>query len=244
MPHELSLISFVVPAHNEEALLARTLASIHAAAAAAHADYELIVADDASTDHTAQIAEEHAARVVRVALRQIGAVRNAGAREATGDVLVFVDADTVLPPETLAAALAALRAGAIGGGAGIAFDEPVPLWAHLTAATIMGCMRMRRWAAGCFVFVRREAFVAVGGFDEEVFVTEELILSQALKRQGRFVILRERVVTSARKAQRHGFGEIVSLAVRMAFGGRKALRRREGLELWYQRREEKPGGTA
>ena len=102
------MISFVVPAHNEEALLARTLASIHAAAAAVRADYELIVVDDASTDRTPEIATQHGARVVRVAARQISAVRNAGAREATGDVLVFVDADTILPPETLAAALAAL----------------------------------------------------------------------------------------------------------------------------------------
>jgi glycosyltransferase involved in cell wall biosynthesis len=237
------MISFVVPAHNEEALLARTLASIHVAAKAAGADYELIVVDDASTDCTAQIALEHGARVVRVAARQISAVRNAGAREATGDLLVFVDADTILPPETLAAALAALRAGAIGGGARIAFDEPVPLWAHLTAALIIGYMRLRRWAAGCFVFVRREAFVAVGGFDEEVFAAEELILSQALKQQGKFVILRERVVTSARKAQRYRAGEMLWLATKMACGGRKAIRRREGLELWYQRREEKPGKT-
>jgi len=232
------MITFVVPAHNEETLLARTLASIHAAAKTAGVDYELIVVDDASTDRTTEIATANGARVVPVAVRQISAVRNAGAREAKGDVLVFIDADTILPTETLAAAVSALKAGAIGGGGGIAFDEPVPLWAHITASMIMGCMRIRSWAAGCFVFVRRDAFAAVGGFDEEVFVTEELILSQALKQQGRFVILHERVVTSARKAQRYSFGEMLALACRMAFGGRKAIRRREGLELWYQRREE------
>ncbi len=98
-------------------------------------------------------------------------------------------------------------------------------------------MRLRRWAAGCFIFVRREAFATVGGFDEEVFVAEELILSQALKQQGRFVILRERVLTSARKAQHYGLGEMLVLTAKVAMGGRKAIRRREGLELWYQRRE-------
>jgi glycosyltransferase involved in cell wall biosynthesis len=233
------MISFVIPAHNEEPLLGRTLQSIHAAAQAAQADYEVIVVDDASTDRTPQVAAQHGARVVSVERRQISAVRNAGAREAAGDVLVFVDADTILPPDTLAAALAALAAGAVGGGARIAFDARVPLWATGAVALIGGFMRLRRWAAGCFIFVRREAFVAVGGFNEEVFVAEELILSQALKQQGRFVILRERVLTSARKAHHYGLGEMLVLTAKVALGGRRAIRRREGLELWYQRREKR-----
>ena len=72
------MISFIVPAHNEERYLGRTLHSIRAAAAALERPYEIIVVDDASTDGTAAVAESHGARLVQVHLRQISAVRNAG----------------------------------------------------------------------------------------------------------------------------------------------------------------------
>ena len=82
------MISFVVPAFNEETVLGRTLDSVHAAAAGSGHQYEVIVVDDASTDRTAEIARARGARVVAVAHRQIAAVRNAGARVATGDVII------------------------------------------------------------------------------------------------------------------------------------------------------------
>jgi len=67
------MISFIVPAHNEELLLARTLAAIHDAARGAAAEYEIIVVADASTDGTARIARENGAAVVSVNNRQISA---------------------------------------------------------------------------------------------------------------------------------------------------------------------------
>src|SRR5687767_8100970 len=115
--HE-SMISFIIPAYNEEALLARTLETLKESARSAldGLDHEIIVVDDASTDRTAQIAREAGARVITVEHRQIAATRNAGARSAQGDVFIFVDADTLVPASTLRAALEALRHGAIGGG--------------------------------------------------------------------------------------------------------------------------------
>jgi glycosyltransferase involved in cell wall biosynthesis len=110
------VISFIIPAHNEEALLGRTLAALHAAAGALREAYEIVVADDASTDHTAAVAQEHGARVVAVNRRQIAAARNAGARAATGDLLFFVDADTTATRKAVRAAVRALRGGAVGGG--------------------------------------------------------------------------------------------------------------------------------
>jgi glycosyltransferase involved in cell wall biosynthesis len=76
------MLAFVIPAHNEEQLIARTLESIHRAARAVGQPYEVFVVDDASTDRTAEIARDCAAQVVAIGRRQIAAARNAGARGA------------------------------------------------------------------------------------------------------------------------------------------------------------------
>src|SRR5947209_1834242 len=110
------MISFIVPAHNEELLLARTLAAIHDAAREAAAEYEVIVVVDASTDGTARIARENGAAAVCVNNRQISATRNAGARHSRGDLLIFVDADTLATADAVQGAVAAVGNGAVGGG--------------------------------------------------------------------------------------------------------------------------------
>jgi hypothetical protein len=88
--------------------------------------------------------------------------------------------------------------------------------------------------------VRRDAFDAVGGFDETYFVGEEIILSSALKRRGRFVILRQTVSTSARKVHLYGKLETLLMVVRMALLGQESWRRRKGLDMWYDRRGQPP----
>lgn len=229
------MLSFIVPAQNEAELLPATLASIRSAASSTGESFELLVVDDASTDGTAEIARAAGAHVVSVNLRQIAAVRNAGARLATGEILVFLDADTILPGETLRAALAALASGAIGGGARLAFEGLTALWARWLPPLLNPIGQRLRWAPGCFFFVRREAFDAVGGFDERYFAAEEIVLSRALKRQGRFVIVDAPVRTSGRKGTNAVLLKTVWLLLRMLVGGGKVLQRREGLEIWYSR---------
>src|SRR5688572_9027773 len=99
------MLSFVVPAHNEARYIAACVRSIHAACSPLALDYEIVVANDASTDDTAAIARAEGARVIEVSLRHIAAVRNAGARETRGERLVFVDADSEVDVETIRAAL-------------------------------------------------------------------------------------------------------------------------------------------
>jgi glycosyltransferase involved in cell wall biosynthesis len=234
------MLSFVIPAYNEEALLGRTLAALGAAAPAGGVPFEVVVADDASTDHTAAIAREHGARVVAVQHRQIAATRNAGARAASGDWLVFVDADTVVTPEAVRAAVSALRAGAAGGGCALRFDGRLPLYARLPVAAVNPLYRLLGLASGCFLFCTRAAFEAAGGFDERLYGAEEAALSRALRRHGRFVVLREGVTTSGRKLRTHGAGEIFGLLARLAVSGPRALRRRDGLDLWYGPRRPDP----
>lgn len=238
-------LSFVIPAHNEEVLLGATLHAICAAAEAAGEPFELIVVDDASNDRTPVIAAAGGAKVIPVNHRKISAVRNAGARVATGQVLIFVDADTFVPPATLAAALQALKGGAIAGGAWVKLESGVPLWGRILASLIIGIYHRLGHAGGCFLFTRREAFETVGGFDEHYYATEEMHLSKALKRLGPFVLVREPVITSGRKFRVFSPWAFIKLAARfITRGGLRTLQRRDGLDMWYEApREPSPKTT-
>jgi len=229
------LVSIIIPAHNEEALLGATLDALRAAIAEIGEPHEIVVVDDSSTDRTAEIARAHGARVVSVTVHQIAAARNAGARAAAGDFFVFVDADTIVTAQILLAAVEAMRGGAVGGGASAVFEPGAPRWAHRAIALAAWILRTANWAAGCFFFAQREPFERAGGFDERYFASEEIHLSRALKRVGRFVILPERVVTSARKAEHYSMGHSLWLMVRMLWPG--SLKTRKGLEFWYTRHD-------
>jgi len=236
----MTTLSFIVPAHDEEALIGGVLESLRAAAKAAGEPYEIIVVDDASTDRTAAIAAAAGAQVVAVNLRQISAVRNAGARLARGDTLVFVDADTHVSAEAVRGVVEARRAGAVGGGARVRFDEPIPAWARRLMPFFMGTMVQLRWAAGCFIWAERAAFDAVGGFDETLFASEEIALSRALKRRGRFVILPAYVQSSGRKLRTYSGPEVLWLSLRLT-AWPWSLKRRSALPLWYGERREDSG---
>lgn len=227
------MISFVVPAHNEELLLGRTLASIHAAGRSIGRPYEVVVVEDSSTDRTAAVATEHGARVVHVRHRQIAATRNAGARAAAGSVLIFVDADTIVSRAVVAASLAALDGGAVAGGSSMRLDGRVPFYGRLLTFVVLTTMRAGRLAAGCYLFCTRAAFEAAGGFDERLFATEEIALSRALQRHGRVVIVREAVETSGRKLRTYSGWEILRLLGALMASGGRALRSRRHLDLWY-----------
>jgi glycosyltransferase involved in cell wall biosynthesis len=231
------VISIIIPAYNEESLIAATLRAVRDSADAAGEPYEIIVADDGSTDRTAEIALADGAQVISVHVRQIAAARNAGARVAKGDLLVFVDADTLVSPAVLQGAVAAVRAGAVGGGSAVMTDSNDPRWGPPLMVFVSWLMRTLGWAAGCFVFVRTDAFQRVGGFDERYFASEEIHLSRAVKKHGRFVMLREAVITSGRKGRLFTpwqmFWQFAS-ALRPS-----TLKRRDRLDLWYGGRREK-----
>lgn len=235
-----AVISFIIPAYNEELLLPRTLSALREAARATGEPYEIVVANDDSSDRTAQVAIEGGARVVSVANRQIAATRNSGARAAGGEIFVFVDADTVVNPAVVQAALQSIREGAVGGGCGLRFDGQLPLWGRLMLAAFLPLYRLARLASGSFLFCTRSAFEAVGGFDEGLFAAEEAVLSRALRRQGRFVVLRETVLTSGRKLRAYSGWEVFCLFGRLALSGRRALGNRRGLEIWYGARRPDP----
>lgn len=233
------LISFCIPAHNEEACLPGTLAAIRDAAAGL--EHEIIVADDASTDRTAAIAREAGAVVVSIDRRQIAASRNAAAGAARGEVLFFVDADTRVVPGAVREALEAMRGGAVGGGGPVSFDGEIPRYAKILLPPILLMFRMAKLSGGAFMFATREAYAKTGGWDETLFASEEITFAKALKQHGRFVVVRTPVVTSGRKLRTCTGGELLGLCWRMfrTFGG--ATKSREGLEVWYGPRPPDPG---
>ena len=234
------MLSFIVPAYNEERDLPRALAAIRAAAEASTQPYEIIVVDDASTDATAQIAKSAGAIVVPVHYRQIAAVRNAGARAARGDVFFFVDADTFISPAHVTGARAAVAAGCAGGSARVTTDGPVPLWGRLFVHAFSAFyFTVANLGAGAFLFTTRENFEAAGGFDQQFFAGEEVFFTMALKKQGRFKLLREPIVTSGRKLRMHSARHILGRTMGIILRGKRGVRSRDKLDLWYDGKRER-----
>lgn len=230
------MLSFVVPAHNEERLLPLTLASIRQACEAQVWPYEVVVVSDACSDATAEVARQAGARVLEVDYRHIARTRNAGAAAAEGQYLFFIDADTQIDSRYLLQALNAMRAGAVGGGARFRFDGELPAFARPLMLLLDWICRLFQVAGGCCLFCRREAFEAVGGFDSTLFAGEELQLARQLKRVGRFRVIEATVLTSGRKIRDYSARELLGVIWGVLRKGRQALKNRDGLDLWYRRR--------
>jgi glycosyltransferase involved in cell wall biosynthesis len=233
------MISFIVPAHNEEFELSSTLAAIRAAASDAGKPYETVVVDDASTDATPEIATQAGAKVIRINRRQIAAARNAGARVAQGEHVLFVDADTRINTSHVTEAVAALEAGYAGGSARVAMDGVVPLWGRILLHAFSVVYFGLNLGAGAFLFTTRRNFEAIGGFDEQYFVGEEVFFSLELKKLGRFKVLRAPIVTSGRKLRMHPAGRFLRDFFRVVVAGPRGARSRAKLRLWYDGKREK-----
>ncbi|MEP6604371.1 MAG: glycosyltransferase [Spartobacteria bacterium] len=232
------MLSFIVPAYNEELELPATLAAIRSAAGQDR-PYEIIVVDDASTDATVQIAKDAGARVISINRRQIAAARNAGVRLAVGDVLFFVDADTRINSKHVTEGMAAIESGCSGGGARLEVDGEIPWWGRFFMKLFCAIYFANNLGAGAFLFTTRKNFDAAGGFDERYFAGEEVWLSLALRKLGRFKIIREPVITSGRKLRMHSPGHLWRRSVRMMLGGLRSYRSREVLDLWYDGKRER-----
>jgi glycosyltransferase involved in cell wall biosynthesis len=233
------MVSFIIPAHNEELELAATLYAIHSAASHVGQPYEIIVVDDASTDTTSEIASRVGAKVIKIERRQIAAARNTGGRAARGDHLFFVDADTRINQIHVTRALSALGAGYAGGSARVALDGVIPAWGRILLHAFGTLYFGLNLGAGAFLFTTRRNFEAIGGFDEQYFAGEEVYFSLALRKLGRFKVLREAVVTSGRKLRMYPAQQFLRNFFGVIIGGPRAVRSRAKLHLWYDGKREK-----
>jgi glycosyltransferase involved in cell wall biosynthesis len=235
-------ISILIPAYNEELLIARVIDCVHASFANVSGyTYEIIVCDNNSTDGTARLATAKGAMVVHEPHNQIAKARNTAARHAQGRWLIFIDGDTFLNPELLKLTVAALESREVcGGGAVVRFEGEMTsgfgrgllgLWNRIS--------KVLRLAAGSYVFCDRQAWADVGGFDERVYAGEELYFSRRIKRWGKerglkFVVFTEApIFTSPRKMQWYSAWHLLGRIVLLARPG--ALKRRDRCGLWYER---------
>jgi glycosyltransferase involved in cell wall biosynthesis len=168
-------IAVVIPAHNEELYLSTTLASVKRAEAQLgelNLTTQIIVVDDGSTDDTSGIARRLGASVVATNLRNIAAARNAGAKTTDAWLIVFLDADTVIPPSALLRAWSAVGAGAAGGVIEPTY-RPTRFCSRLLCIFWDFYRRVTGGGQGVFMFCARETFRALCGFDETIFMGED-----------------------------------------------------------------------
>ncbi len=203
---------------------------------------ELIVCDNNSTDKTAEIARAAAAKVVFEPINQIARARNSGAAAATGDWLIFVDADSHPSPalfQSVGEQIASEKC--MAGGCTVKLDGHYPK-ANLMIGLWNGISRSFSWMAGSFIFCEASAFREIGGFSRELFAGEEIDLSIRLKRlarkrKKRIVILRQNpLLTSARKMHLYTFGEHFRFLVKASFFRNRVLRSRDACFTWYDGR--------
>ncbi len=193
-------LSIVIPALEESAAITATLAALQPLRAQGH---EVIVVDGGSRDATLLIARLLADRAFAVAPGR-AAQMNAGARRATGDVLLFLHADCVLPAGAAAAIEGALAAGAAWGR----FDVTItgrPWVLPIVAAMMNARSRLTGIATGDQgIFVRRALFEQAGGY-AAIPLMEDIALSKTLKRlAGRPACIARRIATSGRRWEIHG----------------------------------------
>lgn len=208
--------SVVVPAHNEENYIGKCLKAIREAEKQAAPDtVQIIVAANRCTDRTAEIAKEYGAEVIDNQDKCIASIRNAGAKCASGEILVTVDADTFIAPETFCEIRSLLESGKyIGGGAMPVFDR-ASLGIAVSSFYILLLMlpeifRSKALLSGAVFWCKKTDFDAVGGFDETRISLEDLDFAKRLKKHGEQsgkkygTLKKSKIYTSARKFDQFG----------------------------------------
>jgi glycosyltransferase involved in cell wall biosynthesis len=195
-------ISVIIPAFNEERYLAPTIAHIRKAEQrlrdGGEPPIELLVVDNASTDSTAEVARGLDAIVVPEPVHNIGRVRNAGAARAAHDVLVFIDADTLIPEETLSLIAGEMRDPSCAGGAVDVEHRPagVVIGAYLRFWRVVGTLG--GMAQGATQFCRSDVHRAMHGYDETLYMGEDVDFYWRLKKFAQQRGLRTKYIDAVR----------------------------------------------
>jgi glycosyltransferase involved in cell wall biosynthesis len=167
-------ISAIIPARNSEKTLPLCLQGIKASTTPVQ---EIIVVSDGSTDATCEIAQQHGVRLIELSSNhQANFCRNAGAAQATGEILLFLDSDVVLQPEAVQNALESLSDNHVDAVVGLysaqhrhpnVASQYKNLWIRYS---YLKSRRSVDWIFGAIAAIRKEAFTKAGGFDRSLFM--------------------------------------------------------------------------
>jgi glycosyltransferase involved in cell wall biosynthesis len=180
------LISIIVPAYNEEKYIGITLGSIkqaqHRLLNEKGIPAELIVVDNDSTDSTANIARSFAAQVFNEPTHNVAKVRNVGAARANGNILVFVDADVIVPERLLCRIHEAMSDELCLGGALDTNYQPAKysVKVYLRMWRLVG--KVAGMAQGATQFCRKDIYASLHGYDETLYMGEDVDFYWRLKR--------------------------------------------------------------
>jgi rSAM/selenodomain-associated transferase 2 len=195
------MISVIIPTFNERAAIKETIRRLWERDKAGLL-HQVIVSDGGSTDGTVAEAVDEGAEVIQSKVKGRAAQMNHGARQATGDVLYFLHADTIPPIGYTEDILGAVRKGATAGCFRLSFDYPHWFLNANCWFTRFDIDAVRFGDQS--LFVTKEAFENAGGFCEKHVVLEDQELVKRLKKKGRFVVMNKSVTTSARKYRENG----------------------------------------
>lgn len=199
-------LSIIIPVLNEASNIGATLSEI-----AEKSDAEIIVVDGGSVDNTVELARQFPCKLLSATSSGRAAQMNLGAKHATGSILLFLHADTILPDhfsQTIDSALDSDEK--VWGRFDVSLSGKKPVF-RLIAFMMNMRSRLTGIATGDqAIFVKRKTFLSVGGF-EEIPLMEDIALSQRLKKMSQPVCLKEKVKTSSRRWEKNGVWKTIFL---------------------------------
>lgn len=233
-------VSVIIPAYNEEQYLSKTLAHIREALSSISCSSEIIVVDNDSTDSTRRVAQSFGARVISESERNIASVRNTGAKNSTGNILFFVDADTLVP-DTLFQIIAHVLEdkNCLGGAVAVEYADLQRKWmkVYLLGWKFWGmAFNMKQGAAQ---FCRKSVFEELQGYDQSVFVGEDVefywrLSKFAAQHDGYLHFVEEpKVTTSSRRFDKMSPGKTLLLTHPLFIY--LAWRRKSFWKDWYEK---------
>jgi len=191
-------LSIIIPTFNESRLIERTLQSLKQRAGEA----EIVVVDGESTDNTVALASKYV-RVIRTK-RGRGRQLNAGVAATSGDILLFLHADTLPDAGGIDELVAVMQDERIAGGAfRMRFDDPRPLYKRIGANVTRRSLRTRSYTGDQAIFTRRSMFDQLGGHQDWPFM-EDVEYSERMSKRGPVSLLASKVETSARRHRQWG----------------------------------------
>lgn len=204
-------ISIIIPAYNEEKYLARTLTSIKKLDKDGH-NVEILVLDALSTDKTPQIAKKQGARVLRIARKSIGFARQQGIKHARGDIILYTDADTILPKDWIMRHVANLqKPGVVCSCGGFRLTDGSFPFFHFAnyLQPILLYLSYKLFyipfATGQNMAFWKKKALLVGGFDEQIAVMEDTDLAIRMKRVGKVIYQPDIIIYASGRRSNEGW---------------------------------------